>query len=112
MAVPLEKRISLLTAEYGDLPADDLIESVQRIRKRLGGQNVQAAEKAIRDGNIRSAVEICLAYYDKSYGQGRKYLQDRSLVIEVPVADPHESEVTGQLLDAAAEAGVAAAARS
>lgn len=62
-----ELRIQNLLEDYGDLPSDELEASVDRIRKRLGPQNADAAIASIRSGDIRSAIEMVLGYYDKFY---------------------------------------------
>jgi len=62
-----EGRIQNLLDDYGDLPAEELSQSVERIRKRLGPQNADAAQKAIEQGDIRKAIELVLNYYDKFY---------------------------------------------
>lgn len=68
--IPLEKRIEYLTAEYGKFTKDELILSIEKIRKRLGFQNAKAAIEAINEGELRKACEMSLAYYDKSYTHG------------------------------------------
>jgi tRNA 2-selenouridine synthase len=91
-AVPLRRRVELLTAEYSRFSADELIASVEKIRKRLGGQNVQRAIEAIRTNAYEECVEICLAYYDKSYG-GSKLFGERSLIREIDVPEPDDIEI-------------------
>ena len=41
--------------------------SFNKIKKRLGGQNLKAAEIALSEQNFHKAAEIALKYYDKSY---------------------------------------------
>ena len=60
-------RVANLMEDYGDLPPSKLIESVQAIRKRLGFDLAQAAIEAIESGEIKVAIEIVLAYYDRTY---------------------------------------------
>ncbi len=109
MNVPLQRRVQLLTQEYSQFPACELVESVEKIRKRLGGQNVNQAVAAIEQGNFDRCVEICLAYYDQSYGQGSKYLSHRTDVRELTVDDPHHPDVTRALIEQAVELTVAPA---
>lgn len=98
MQVPAEQRIERLTREYSRFSADELKQAVTRIRKRLGGQHVQRAIQAIDAGDFRTCAAICLAYYDKSYGQGSKYLAQRSSVGELDVPDSNDPEVANRLL--------------
>lgn len=60
-------RVANLMEDYGDLSPKKLIESVQAIRKRLGFDLAQEAKEAIESGQIKTAIEIVLAYYDRTY---------------------------------------------
>ena len=62
-----EGRVANLMEDYGDLSPEKLIESVQAIRKRLGFDLAQEAQQAIESGDIKIAIEIVLAYYDRTY---------------------------------------------
>ncbi len=62
-----EARVANLLEDYGDLSPSKLCESVQAIRKRLGFDLAKAAIEAIESGQIKSAIEIVLAYYDRTY---------------------------------------------
>ncbi len=98
--VPLEKRVELLTTEYSCFAKTELIESVEKIHKRLGGQNAQLAITAIEQGDFATCVKICLAYYDKSYG-GPKYSENRRALREFDVCDPRNGDVAMQLVEIA-----------
>lgn len=65
--VNVQQRADFLVAEYGALETADMIAAVERIAKRLGGQNVKAAIEALQAGNLRRCAEILLVYYDKTY---------------------------------------------
>lgn len=65
--IPLEKRVDNLVEEYGGFSGKELIECLEKITRRMGGQNVKAAKEAFAEGNLRKATEIALEYYDKSY---------------------------------------------
>ena len=65
--VPKERRLDNLMQEYGDLDREGLIDATRGIQKRLGGQNVNDAIKAIESGDLRKAADISLSYYDRSY---------------------------------------------
>ena len=62
-----EARVANLMKDYGDLSPDKLCESVQAIRKRLGFDLAKNAIDAIEGGQIKTAIEIVLAYYDRTY---------------------------------------------
>lgn len=61
------ERIENLLADYGDADPDGLIAATERIRKKLGGLCTQAAVEAIRKGDLATAADIILHYYDKTY---------------------------------------------
>ena len=64
---PVEERIAYISKEYGNLPADDLIAAVLRLKKRLGGLRTQEAIADIQAGNHESWISNLLIYYDKTY---------------------------------------------
>jgi tRNA 2-selenouridine synthase len=66
----VEARLPRLLREYGVFNNDQLIDSVNRIRKRLGGLNTDRAIRSIETGNISGAIRIVLEYYDKTYHYG------------------------------------------
>ncbi len=102
MNVPVTRRVEFLTREYSQFAPGELVASVHKIRKRLGGQNVNQAVAAIERGDFARCVEICLAYYDKSYGRGSKYLEQRTTVTSVDVGDPQDAALTDRLIQWAA----------
>ncbi len=63
-------RLPRLLDEYGEMPPDLLEESINRIRKRLGGKEADEALDAVRDKNMDRAIRIVLRYYDKTYNYG------------------------------------------
>jgi tRNA 2-selenouridine synthase len=83
--VDLQQRIDTLAAEYGSLNQDFLIESTERIRKRLGPEQTKLAIEAIREGRMKDFIRIVLVYYDKTYRTGlskRNPSKVRSLQLE------------------------------
>jgi len=60
-------RIPRLVEDYSGFPPEELIASVQRISKRLGGEKASDAITAISTGDFSKAAEITLSYYDKTY---------------------------------------------
>jgi tRNA 2-selenouridine synthase len=65
--IPLEWRVQNLVEDYASYPKADLIESFERIRKRLGGQHLQTALLALETDDFSTAAAIALQYYDKAY---------------------------------------------
>ena len=62
-----EQRVERLMKEYGNFEPDLLEIAIMKIQKRLGLDQCKKAVDACRSGHIQIALEICLAYYDKSY---------------------------------------------
>ena len=62
-----EERVKRLMKEYAGFDPALLETAITKIQKRLGFDQSKKAVEACRCGNIRTALEICLAYYDKAY---------------------------------------------
>ena len=65
--VEKEKRVSHLVNQYGQFTRKDLVGSLEKIGKRLGGLNVKNAKAAFDEGDLKTATHIILDYYDKAY---------------------------------------------
>lgn len=66
----VKTRIPRLMEEYSGYPIEDLIASIKRISKRMGGDDSGEAVRQVEAGNISKAIEITLKYYDKTYLYG------------------------------------------
>ena len=89
MIVPANERIRFLAADYGKLNPDFLMESTERIAKRLGPVQTRDAVTAIRENRMEDFVKQVLVYYDKTYGTGQsKRLPSSVHSIECPDTDP------------------------
>lgn len=60
-------RIGRLVEEYGVLPAEQLVESLKKVREKIGGDKYKIALEALGAGNFRLVAELMLGYYDKAY---------------------------------------------
>ncbi|MFN8670696.1 MAG: tRNA 2-selenouridine(34) synthase MnmH [Candidatus Sericytochromatia bacterium] len=60
-------RIQNIIKEYADYKKDNLITSVKKIEKRLGGLDTKKIITYIEENNYNEAVNILLNYYDKAY---------------------------------------------
>ena len=83
--VPLKLRIERLVREYAQFDSDLLRDAVERIQKRLGGQNMKDAYQALEDKDFTKGAEIALKYYDKAYNYGlekKNKEQIHSLVVD------------------------------
>ena len=67
---PFEARVERLARIYTDEAGADaatLLESLDRIRKRLGDEAWRNCVEAVRGGRYADAVRLVLGYYDKAY---------------------------------------------
>lgn len=70
--IPREVRIENIVEKYGSFEKEKLLESVSRIKKRLGNEVFSQIEKDILEDRYSLAADALLNYYDKSYLHGRK----------------------------------------
>lgn len=77
--LPIDERVTHLVKTYTQTRIEDLISAFNNLKKRLGGQHVQAALEALEDNNFQLAARIALTYYDKAYQAGMEK-RDKSTV--------------------------------
>jgi tRNA 2-selenouridine synthase len=65
--IPFEERLSQIVNTYGAFDTRELVSSIERIQKRLGGLEAKSAIAFLREGKTREGFEILLRYYDKFY---------------------------------------------
>lgn len=65
--VPKEERIKRLVEEYSIYSKDELLFSLDKIKKKFGNQNIVPATNAILERNYEEAAKIILQYYDRTY---------------------------------------------
>jgi tRNA 2-selenouridine synthase len=65
----LQERLNRLVNEYACFDKDALSSAIERISKRVGGQNTKLALDELEKKNYMKVAEILLAYYDKSYNK-------------------------------------------
>jgi tRNA 2-selenouridine synthase len=70
-------RIKRLTNEYGPADKNLFLEGMEKIMKKLGGQNFNDAKRELFEGSMEATIEILLNYYDKAYATGLSKKQDR-----------------------------------
>ncbi|HHM21121.1 MAG TPA: tRNA 2-selenouridine(34) synthase MnmH [Bacteroidetes bacterium] len=67
MELPFQVRLQRLVEEYGEFSKEELLTSLHKISKRLGGLHVKNATAAFSAGEVENAASIVLNYYDKAY---------------------------------------------
>jgi tRNA 2-selenouridine synthase len=105
LIMDVETRVPRLIKEYSAYPKEDLILSIERIAKRLGGDNTKEAIKEVEESNFSRAIEITLNYYDKTYlfglkkrtGKMIRYIQTDT--DEIPVNVSKILKAAGEMLN-------------
>jgi tRNA 2-selenouridine synthase len=88
LIMSVKTRMPRLLKEYSAHSKEDLIKSVKRISKRLGGDNTKESIESIESGDFTRAIEITLNYYDKTYMYGLKRRPEDNLrIIETDTDD-------------------------
>lgn len=72
--IPFEQRLEYITAGYGALEKESLINAIVRIKKRLGPMETKMAIGFLIEDNVKECFRVLLYYYDKTYV---KALQNR-----------------------------------
>lgn len=79
LIMDVRTRLPRLIEEYSAFPKEELITSINRISKRLGGDFTSEAVKSVEEANFARAIEITLNYYDKTYMFGLKKRPDQQI---------------------------------
>jgi tRNA 2-selenouridine synthase len=88
----MQTRLPRLREEYGVYEADQLIHSVEKISRKLGGLKTASAIEAIRANDLDRAIEIVLGYYDRTYRYGLSQRQEGQVFfLEEPSDDPYDN---------------------
>jgi tRNA 2-selenouridine synthase len=96
----VDRRLDHLLEVYGDLDLSGLAYSVEKIRKRLGGQHVAAALEALEKKDFRTAAEIVLKYYDKTYLKAVDTMP-REVMARFPAQSLSDAEVVDAIIETA-----------
>ena len=70
LMMSIETRIPRLVREYTSFPVEEIMASVVKISKRLGGDRARETLDALKRGDYPTAIRVILEYYDKSYHYG------------------------------------------
>lgn len=73
--IPFDQRLDRIVEEYGNTDRERLVNSIIRIKKRLGPLETKTAVHHLIEDNVRDCFAILLRYYDKQY---RKALEGRT----------------------------------
>jgi len=90
--IPKEERAKFLVVDYKSCDRNLLKQSVLKISKRLGGQNVIKALKLIDENKLYEAALITLHYYDKAYlNMMQTRVQNNIIKLDLPTVDKHKN---------------------
>jgi tRNA 2-selenouridine synthase len=101
LMMDVSTRLPRLMEEYSAFSSEDLINSILKISKRLGGDNTRDSVSAVEAGNFAKAVEITLLYYDKAYLFGLKKKIEKNLIYVK--TDTDDIEINSRLVLEASE---------
>jgi tRNA 2-selenouridine synthase len=100
VSIPFEARLDFIVQQYGKFEKEKLVNSIIRIKKRLGGLETKTAINHLIEDNIKDCFAVLLNYYDKYYLKG---LQNRenfaSLYTKVESITVDDEKNAAQLLD-------------
>jgi len=96
--LPLQYRVERLVADYANVSKEHLIEAIEKIRKRLGGQHANTAVAALEQENYAEAARLSLIYYDKAYQFGLSKRQAKQ-IYQVDLPDNNATENAQKVLD-------------
>lgn len=98
---PVKQRIEFLISKY---TSDDtaLIDSIEKIKKRLGGLDTKNAIEAVKNKNYALAAELLLKYYDKAYEYGLSKREEKT-VFPLELEDMFDEEVCEKIIQKAKE---------
>lgn len=90
--IPFEERLKQITEEYGGLDRERLVNSIIRIKKRLGGLETKESINALVEERVEDCFRILLTYYDKWYLKGMNNRQAlETLLHKIPCETVTES---------------------
>jgi len=96
--VPKEVRVERLVQEYGIARAEDFLACMSQVIKKLGGQHYQAARELYLAGNLASAIDLLLVYYDKAYQNSIERRSER-MIASLPWMGKDEDAIAKALIE-------------
>jgi len=81
LLMDVKTRLPRLIEEYSCYSTVEIVASLMRIKKRMGGDKAKEAVDAVINGDFAKAVEITLNYYDKAYLFGLKRKEEKNVFL-------------------------------
>ncbi len=99
LQMPRSIRAERLVEDYAPLDKSELEAALLRIERRIGGQNLKEALKALHRGDYLTVANITLDYYDKTYNYGIESRKEvPKIFVETDTGDPRKN--AERILDA------------
>lgn len=92
--IPFLHRLNYIIGYYGRFKQKDLISSILRIQKKLGGLDAKNAINFLLEDNTLACFEILLKYYDRQYTESHKKSQRTSKIIACNSIDAEQNMLT------------------
>ncbi|MBI9071148.1 MAG: tRNA 2-selenouridine(34) synthase MnmH [Melioribacteraceae bacterium] len=90
--IPKEERAKHLVTGYANCDKELLVNSINKIAKRLGGLNVKNSIKLLEENKYYEVAIITLSYYDKYYLKGMNKRESESIItIPLPSTNHYEN---------------------
>ncbi|MEO6407024.1 MAG: tRNA 2-selenouridine(34) synthase MnmH [Ferruginibacter sp.] len=80
LEIPFSSRLNHIIHEYSSLDKEELVNAIERIKKRLGPLETKTAISFLMEDDIQGCFDILLSYYDKTY---LKSLHNRENIAEL-----------------------------
>jgi len=72
LKVPLEIRMKRITKEYGSFSIEELTHCSEKVKKRMGPQNLKLALELLHSGDFPGWLTLIMEYYDRQYSYGNE----------------------------------------
>ncbi len=102
IAVPRQARVQHILAQYGNFSPDELTARIRQLQQKMGGAAVKKAVAWVEQGDLASAVDLLLTYYDKSYAHSAgkyKIQQPRTVALTSPDAGENAEVLLAQVME-------------
>jgi tRNA 2-selenouridine synthase len=99
---PRQERVRVLVEDYGSADPGELIRSIRKIERRLGGVRTREAVEAVEEGDLENVCHVVLDYYDKTYrhGLGKR---DPAQITRIDSTGLTDAEIASSLFEMAAK---------
>ena len=86
--IPRKERVNFLVEGYSSYSKLDLADAINRISRKIGGQNAQKALIELEDNNYNLVADLVLNYYDKRYLIGLQKRKEENIQhIDLPTTN-------------------------